>query len=64
MPSDFYGTTARMDANIQAIADTLNTGKILRDYAAFKKAHPDLPPKSTIKAMYESGKKVMDNPNE
>ena len=32
LPSDFYGTTPRMDLNIQAVADTLNTGKILRNY--------------------------------
>jgi hypothetical protein len=28
--SDFYGTTPRMDHNVQALADTLNLGKMYR----------------------------------
>ena len=63
MASDFYGTTPRMDLNIQAVADTLNTGKIYRNYEKYKKKHPDLPSKRTIKRMYETGKKILENPN-
>lgn len=63
LPSDFYGTTPRMDLNIQAIADTLNTGKIVRNYKQYKKANPDLPPKMIIENMYEAGKQVLENPN-
>lgn len=63
LPSDFYGTTPRMDLNIQAIADTLNTGNIYRNYDQYKKAHPKLPPKWLIEEMYTTGKKVLDNPN-
>lgn len=62
-PSDFYGTTPRMDLNIQAIADTLNTGKIYRDYNTYKKNNPELPKKWVIEEMYETGKKVLENPN-
>lgn len=63
LPSDFYGTTKRMDLNIQAIADTLNTGKIYRNYDEYKKSNPKLPSKRIIKEIYETGKKVLDNPN-
>lgn len=62
--SDFYGTTGRMDQMIQVIADTLNTGKMLRNYDEYKKAIPDLAPKNVIRHMYNQGKNVMDNPDE
>ena len=63
LPSDFYGTTPRMDVSIQAIADTLNTGNIYRNYDKFKKLHPELPTKSIIKDIYDTGKKILDEPN-
>lgn len=63
LPSDFYGTTPRMDLNIQAIADTLNTGKILRNYDAYKQANPSLPHISKIQRIYNKGKEILDNPN-
>lgn len=62
LPSDFYGTTPRMDQMIQVVADTLNTGNILRNYDEYKKQNNKLAPKSVIKHMYEEGKKVMENP--
>lgn len=64
LPSDFYGTTKRMDLNIQAIADTLNTGNIYRNYDEYKKANPKLPSKRTIKRIYETGKRILNSPNE
>lgn len=63
LPSDFYGTTPRMDQMVQAVADTLNMGRILRNYKGYKKLHPELPPKGIIESMYNQGKRVMDNPN-
>lgn len=63
LPSDFYGTTPRMDLNIQAIADTLNIGKIYRNYDKYKEQHPDLPSKGDIEDIYETGKRVLNNPN-
>lgn len=63
-PSDFYGTTPRMDLNIQAIADTLNTGKIVRNYDKYKEEFPQLPQKWVIEEMYKTGKQVLDNPNQ
>lgn len=62
LPSDFYGTTAKMDQTIQVIADTLNTGKILRNYKEYKEKYPFLPKKRTIRHVYETGKAVMENP--
>lgn len=64
LPSDFYGTTPRMDLNIQAIADTLNTGRIYRDYDNYKAVYPELPAKWRIEEIYNTGKRVLENPNE
>ena len=64
LPSDFYGTTPRMDLNIQAIADTLNVGKIVRNYDEYKKDHPDLPTKKEMELIYQTGKSVLENPGE
>lgn len=63
LPSDFYGTTPRMDLNIQAIADTLNVGKIYREYNKYKTLYPELPDEETIEEIYNTGKKVLNNPN-
>lgn len=63
LPSDFYGTTPRMDLTIQAVADTLNTGKILRNYDDYKKKHKDLPSKKTVERIYNTGKRILENPN-
>ncbi len=62
LPSDFYGTTPRMDQMIQVVADTLNTGKLLRNYDEYKKEVPDLADRRTIEHMYNDGKRVMENP--
>lgn len=61
-PSDFYGTTPRMDKYIQAVADTLHTGQMLRDYENAKAKYPYLTSKGNLQHIYETGKKVMDNP--
>lgn len=63
LPSDFYGTTPRMDQMIQAVADTANTGRILRNYDYYKEQIPSLAEKYIIQHMYNQGKKVMENPN-
>lgn len=63
LSSDFYGTTPRMDVSIQAIADTLNTGNIYRNYDKFKKLHPELPSKDIIKEIYDTGKRILNEPN-
>ncbi len=62
LPSDFYGTTPRMDQMIQVVADTLNTGNILRNYDDYNRQNKKLAPKGVIRHMYEEGKKVMENP--
>ncbi len=62
-PSEFYGTTPKMDQYIQAIADTTNTGKIVRNYDEYKKRFPNLSSKTQVEYLYRAGKKVMDNPN-
>lgn len=63
--SDFYGTTPRMDSNIQALSDTLMLGKISRDYDSYKKEYGEtLPSKSKIEKAYEFAKKLLNNPNQ
>ncbi|GEM_PF-4998793 len=61
--SDFYGTTPRMDYNIQAIADTLHLGKMVRNYDIYKKKEPSLPSREYLQRIYKTGKNVMNNPN-
>ncbi len=60
--SDFYGTTPLMDQMIQVIADTTNTGNLLRNYEAYKKENANLAEKGVIEHLYETGKQVMNNP--
>lgn len=62
--NEYIGTLRSMDLRVQAIADTLNSGKIYRNYKHYKKLNPDLPLKSTMKAIYKAGKKLLDKPNE
>ena len=61
--SDFYGTTPRMDTVIQAIADTTNLGKIVRNYDSYKQKNPKLVPKYLVENTYKQAKTLMDNPN-
>ena len=60
LASEFYGTTPRMDHHLQAAADTLNLGKIVRGEMSMPK---DVTKKTATK-MYEQAKKVMDNPGQ
>lgn len=63
LPSEFYGTTDKMDQHLQVIADTLNTGRILRNYDYYKQKYPNLASKDHIKHFYNTGKRVMENPD-
>ena len=63
LPSDFYGTTPKMDQYIQVLVDTLNTGKILRNWEEYKEKYSDLHSRDAIRRMYLTGKRVLENPN-
>ena len=63
LTSDFYGTTPRMDYNIQALADTLMLGNMVRNYAEYDKTY-DLPHIETITQAYEQAKNILNNPNQ
>lgn len=63
LPSEFYGTTPKMDQYLQVIADTLNTGKILRNWDEYKEKYPDLYSRKAIERMYLTGKRVLENPD-
>lgn len=62
-PSDFYGTTPRMDLVIQALADTTNLGKIVRNYDEYKQKNSKLVPKYLVENTYKQAKTLLDNPN-
>ena len=62
-PSEFYGTTDKMNQLVRMIADTLNLGRIVRDYDAYKRTCPGLAPLRTIRAMYRQGQWVMSHPD-
>lgn len=62
--SDFYGTTPRMDLAIQALADTANLGKLVRNYDKYKQNNPELVSKDMVKKVYKNSKQLLDNPNE
>lgn len=51
MPSDFYGTTPRMDYAIQAMADTMNLRKRVEETGSWQNA-------------YEKAKDIMEHPGE
>ena len=63
LTSDFYGTTPRMDYNIQALADTLMLGNMVRNYEKYDKMY-DLPHIETITQAYEQAKNILNNPNQ
>ena len=59
-PSEFYGTTPRMDHHLQAAADTLNLGKMVRgEMPLINGLSQDV-----AEMAYEQAKQVMDNPGE
>lgn len=60
--STFIGTTPTIDKRVQAIADTTNTGKIVRNYDFYKKIEPNLVDKQTMTKVYNLGKKILNNP--
>lgn len=57
-PSEFYGTTPRMDHNLQAAADTLHLGKMVRGEMPLLEGLSE----DVAKMSYEQAKRVMDNP--
>lgn len=62
LASDFYGTTPRMDYNIQALADTLMLGEMVRNYEEYDKKY-NLPHIETVTEAYEQAKNILNNPN-
>lgn len=62
LPSEFFGTTPRMDLALQAFADTTNLGKIIRNYDSAKNEYKNLPDRKTLLNIYKQAKTVLDNP--
>ena len=61
-PSDFYGITPRISANIEAMLDTLNLGKIVRNYDVYKQKEPSIPSKKSLNFLYNQAVKILNNP--
>lgn len=57
--SEYVGIPQPVARRVQAIADTLNTGKIYREYNKYQKTNPNLPSKGRIGEIYEFGKKLL-----
>lgn len=62
-PSEFYGITPRMERSLQALGDSLNLGKIHRNYDAYKIKYPDLASKEVVAETYNNSVNMMNNPN-
>ena len=62
LASDFYGTTPRMDYNIQALADTLMLGEMVRNYEKYDQEY-NLPSIKSLTEAYEQAKTILNNPN-
>lgn len=62
LASDFYGTTPRMDYNIQALADTLMLGEMVRNYEKYNQEY-NLPHIESLTKAYDQAKTILNNPN-
>ncbi len=62
--NEYVGTLPSMDRRVQALVDTLNLGKINRNYKKSKELNPELPSRRKIRQIYETGKYIMEHPNE
>ena len=60
--SDFYGITPRISANIEAMLDTLNLGKMVRNYDIYKQKEPSIPKKESLNFLYNQAVKILNNP--
>lgn len=57
--SEYVGIPQPVARRVQAIADTLNVGKIVRDYSKYKEQYPELPNKSMMEKIYNLGKELL-----
>lgn len=59
--SEYVGIPQPVARRVQAIADTLNTGKIYREYDKYKAMNPDLPTKDRVGEIYKFGKTLLES---
>ncbi|WP_270488586.1 glycoside hydrolase family 73 protein [Butyricimonas synergistica] len=59
--SEYVGVPQPVARRAQALADTLNMGKIVRNYQTYKEKYPELPEEDTMNDMYKFGKKLLDS---
>ena len=57
--SEYVGIPQPVAQRVQAIADTLNTGRIYREYDKYKAMNPDLPSRDKIGEIYKFGKTLL-----
>lgn len=59
--SEYVGIPQPVARRVQAIADTLNNGKIYREYDKYKSMNPDLPTQDKIGEIYKFGKTLLES---
>ena len=59
--SEYVGIPQPVAQRVQAIADTLNTGRIYREYDKYKAMNPDLPSRDKIGEIYKFGKTLLES---
>lgn len=59
--SEYVGVPQPVARRVQALADTLNMGKIVRNYQTYKEKYPELPEEDIMNDMYKFGKKLLDS---
>lgn len=59
--SEYVGVPQPVARRVQALADTLNMGKIVRNYQTYKEKYPELPEEDTMNDMYKFGKELLDS---
>lgn len=59
--SEYVGVPQPVARRVQALADTLNMGRIVRNYQTYKEKYPELPEEDTMNDMYKFGKELLDS---
>lgn len=62
--SEYVGIPQPVARRVQSITDTLNTGKIYREYDKYIDKYPELPSKRMMKKIHETGKRILTSGKE
>lgn len=59
--AEYVGIPQPVARRVQSMVDTLNVGKILRNYDKYIEKYPELPSKSRLEKIYKTGKEVLES---